>query len=126
VQLSLSCSCQAVAFLVVIPAGELLLLLSAAPLKTISNRIAPFSVKPQNTVKPLNRKTPRQSSEIAWRMSYLQPSILNTASEVKEQRDPPRLFRFASRRHLLENKYFARNPFRLNILQTPPACKPLK
>jgi hypothetical protein len=36
------------------------------------------------------------------------------------------LFTSASRWHLLENKYFARNPFRLNILQAPPTCKPLK
>jgi hypothetical protein len=80
----------------------------------------------EKPVKPHNRKTPRQSARFAWRISYPQPSILNTASETKEQRDKTRLLCLASRRHLFENKYFARNSFILNILQTPTTCKPLK
>jgi len=61
-------------------------------------------------------------------MAYQLPSIFYTeySAETKEQRDKTRLLRFTSRRHLIENKYFARNPFLLNILQTPPTCKPLK
>jgi len=50
-----------------------------------------FAVGPfhqRKAVKPHNRKTPRQSSEIAWRMSYLQPSIMDTAQETKQQHNP--------------------------------------
>jgi hypothetical protein len=77
---------------------------------------------PRKSVKPQNRETPRQSSEITWRISSSPSSIMDT--EVKTERLPQSSIQ--RRPQPIENKYFAHNPFRLNILQAPPNFKLLK
>jgi hypothetical protein len=67
-------------------------LLLYQPRSSVKLNLQPNSKHPQNSVKPLHRETPRQSSRFAWHISSPQPSILNTASETKEQRDQPASF----------------------------------
>jgi hypothetical protein len=52
-------------------------------------------------------------------MSYPPPAILDT--ELKQEQAPDTL-----QGYLIENKYFVRNTFVINILQTLTPCNPLK
>jgi len=50
---------------------------------------------------------------------------MNTAAKTEDS-PPASPLGLIERSQPVENKYFARNPFELNVLQSPPTCKPIK
>jgi hypothetical protein len=53
--------------------------------ETLGNTFRSPTYSAKARVKPSNRKTPRQSSTIAWRISYAPTVILDTEIESPEQ-----------------------------------------
>jgi hypothetical protein len=80
-----------------------------------------FAIFPPKThVKPQNHLTHYKSTTSTWRMSYPPTAILDI--EIKKKK----FHAAVPGDYPIDNKYFARNPPAINILPTPPACKPLK
>jgi hypothetical protein len=106
----------AVAFLLVIPEG------GPHHSRQSSSRISPLSVPQKRCQAPKSQNpAPIQQNRVAYEL----PSTFYTEYSVRNE-GAARLVPFLNRLHLLENKYFARNPFRLNILQPQPTRKPFK